>query len=131
METTPLGRYVREKREGAGLSVTALADATGLTKSEISAIERGRIALPGAAKRRALASALRVRHVDILEAAGELREDEIPVQGEPEPLFAPNDPRGSILAAVIKLPSHGSKEFYRTIATMISAVASQANEGSQ
>jgi transcriptional regulator with XRE-family HTH domain len=68
---------VRATREARHLSVTALAEKAELSKSEISAIENGRITLPGADKRRRLARALGVSHLDLLVAAGEIAEDEI------------------------------------------------------
>lgn len=64
-----------------------LADRAGLRRSDVNAIEHGRVTLPGADKRRKLADALGIRHVDILVAAGELSEDEVPKEGEPRDLF--------------------------------------------
>lgn len=71
-----LGSYVKERRDRLGMSLTALAIKAGLSKSELSALERGRISLPGADKRRRLAAALGVSHLDLLVAAGELTEAE-------------------------------------------------------
>jgi transcriptional regulator with XRE-family HTH domain len=70
--------FVRTRREALGMSGVELAIEADLTKSEVSAIENGRIKLPGADKRRRLAEALRIRHVDLLVAAGELSPDEVP-----------------------------------------------------
>lgn len=78
----PLGSFVRRRREAIGMSQIELATAAGLTKSEVSSLELGRIKLPSAAKRRALAGVLRLRHVDLLLAAGELTPDEVPHAGE-------------------------------------------------
>jgi transcriptional regulator with XRE-family HTH domain len=79
------GAYVRERRERLGLSQTDLADLVGIRKGYMSQIESGKIGLPGADLRRRLAAALRVRHVDLLIAAGELTADEIPAPGAPPP----------------------------------------------
>jgi transcriptional regulator with XRE-family HTH domain len=74
----PMGSYVRWLRGRAGFSLGELSRLTMISKSELSAIEIGKIKMPGADKRRRLAAALGVRHVDLLIAAGELRDDEIP-----------------------------------------------------
>lgn len=88
---TTLGAYVTQMRERLGLSQVELAERAGMNKGEINAIERGRVALPGADKRRRLAQALGVRHLDIIVAASELTPDEIPQQdAAPEPF--PHDP---------------------------------------
>lgn len=79
------GAFVRERRERIGLSQTELADRVGIRKGYMSQIESGKIGLPNADLRRRLATALRVRHVDLLIAAGELTRDELPVVGEPAP----------------------------------------------
>lgn len=59
-----------------------LAAAADMSKSHISAIENGRIGLPGPEVRRQLAKALGVTHLDILIAAGEIRPDEIEAAGK-------------------------------------------------
>src|SRR5262245_33677345 len=87
--TNGLGGYVRARRDRNGWSLTSLAARSGLSKSELSAIEAGKIKLPGADKRRRLAEALSVRHVDLLVAAGEITADEagegtIPAADRPE-----------------------------------------------
>lgn len=78
METTKtLGNYVKEQREKRGKTLTALAADAGLSKSELSALERNRISLPGADKRRRLARALGVSHIRLLVEAGELSEEDV------------------------------------------------------
>ena len=72
-----LATYVIEKRSEAGLRATDLASASGLTKSYISELERGKIALPNADIRRRLARALGVSHLDLLVAAGEITSAEL------------------------------------------------------
>jgi transcriptional regulator with XRE-family HTH domain len=71
-----MGAYVKERRERLGWTLTALAADAGLSKSELSALESGKIKLPSADKRRRLAAALDVTHLDLLVAAGELTADE-------------------------------------------------------
>ena len=72
-----LAEYVMAKRGILGLSVTQLAERSGLSKSEISSIEAGRIKLPGADKRRRLAEILRGTHAELLVYAGEITPEEI------------------------------------------------------
>lgn len=93
-----LQNYIRARRETLGLTVTRLAELADLSKSEISAIENGRIALPGADKRRRLAHALGVRHIDLIVAAGELRPDEVP---GPSPITPLRDPERAQLVAIL------------------------------
>lgn len=90
-----IGRLVREKRLELGLSQTALAEASGLSKGHLSTLEAGKIALPAPDIRRRLAAALGVSHLDLLVAAGEITEDEIKkagaegvVEEDPDPLRA-------------------------------------------
>ena len=78
MHTPSLGEFVGQRRKDMGITLTELARRAELSKSELSAVERGRVALPGADKRRRLATALGVSHADLLIAAGELLEDEVP-----------------------------------------------------
>lgn len=76
-----LARYIRARRDELGLSALELADRADLPPAYINALESGRIGLPGVERRRQLAQALGVAHVDFLIAAGELREDELPSPG--------------------------------------------------
>jgi transcriptional regulator with XRE-family HTH domain len=78
-----LARYIIERREQLGLTQAQIADRAGLARAEMNAIEKGRIKLPGAYKRRALASALGVRHIDLFIAAGEIEPDEVPTTNRP------------------------------------------------
>ena len=73
-----VGAFVRARREELGMSVTELGERTGLGTQAISAIETDHRRVPRVERRRLLADALRVRHVDLLIAAGELRDDELP-----------------------------------------------------
>lgn len=73
-----IGAFVRARREELGLSVTELGERTGLGTQAISAIETDQRRVPRVERRRVLAEALRVRHVDLLIAAGELDVDELP-----------------------------------------------------
>ena len=88
MTAEGLGRYVKELRERQGRTLTSLAADAGLSKSELSALESGKIKLPTADKRRRLARALGVSHLDLLIAAEVLSEDEAgrrPIGTEPNP----------------------------------------------
>lgn len=69
--------WLQRQREAIGLSQTELAARAGEAGALINAYERGRIGLPQVDKRRQLAEALNVRHVDLLVAAGEIDEDEL------------------------------------------------------
>jgi transcriptional regulator with XRE-family HTH domain len=89
MESGGMGAYVRARRERMGNTLTELALRAELSKSELSALESGKIKFPSAAKRRRLAAALGVAHLDLLVAAGELTADEVtqgttPVAARPE-----------------------------------------------
>lgn len=82
MEET-LGAFIRRKRIERGWNQTQFADASGIDRPYLSQIESGKVALPGAGVRRQLASALGLRHIDILIASGEITADE--VEGLPDP----------------------------------------------
>jgi transcriptional regulator with XRE-family HTH domain len=76
MESAGMGAYIKARRERLGWTLTALAAQAELSKSELSALEAGKINWPGADKRRRLALALGVSHLDLVVAAGELTRDE-------------------------------------------------------
>ena len=98
-EIQTLGSFVKDRRELLGLTLTALAENASLTKSELSAIERGKIGLPGADKRRRLAKALGVSHLQILIEAGEITQAELgTVAGIVEQ--DPTDPRLELVQLV-------------------------------
>lgn len=75
--STELAKWIVGMREMRGWKQSELADRAGITRQDMNAIEKGRIALPGADKRRKLASALGIRHVDFLVAIGELSPEEV------------------------------------------------------
>ena len=114
---TTLGEYVRDRRTELGLTVTALAESAELSKSEISALERGRIGLPGADKRRRLAAALGVSHLDVLIAAGEITAAEI--EGKQGVVrHDPTDPLQQLIAAAERVPN---RELLRGVTDMLKA----------
>jgi transcriptional regulator with XRE-family HTH domain len=80
-----LGAYIRKRRISLGLTQENVADSAGIGRSHLSQIESGKIGLPNAIIRRKLADILRVRHIDLLIAAGELREDEVRAGAAPTP----------------------------------------------
>jgi transcriptional regulator with XRE-family HTH domain len=100
-----LGNYVKERREALPLSLTDFAKRSGLSKSELSALENGKIGLPGADKRRKLAAALGVSHLDILVAAGEISEDEVHAAGVPK-IPELDARRQRIIDLFLELPVH-------------------------
>lgn len=102
-----LAEYVMARRGMLGITVTQLAERSGLSKSEISSIEAGRIKLPGADKRRRLAATLGGFHAELLVNAGEITPEEI-VEGanayDPRRLAATMPfPAGTAAARVVAL----------------------------
>jgi transcriptional regulator with XRE-family HTH domain len=93
-----LAGFILRQRERLGMSQTELATALGLTRSHLSQIEKGKIALPNADIRRRLALALGVSHQAILVAAGELSEEEAGAALAYRPPFAEGDIRRRIVA---------------------------------
>lgn len=75
--TEGLGAFVHERRTRLGFTQERVALAAGISRSHLSQIESGKIALPNAETRRLLASALAVEHVELLIAAGELTAEEM------------------------------------------------------
>jgi transcriptional regulator with XRE-family HTH domain len=80
-----LGAYIRRRRIALGLTQENVADAANIGRSHLSQIESGKIGLPNALIRRKLADILRVRHIDLLIAAGEIREEEVRSGAAPAP----------------------------------------------
>lgn len=76
-----LQKFVQDHRRDAGLTQKQLAELAGINQPTISDIERGQVKLPSADIRRRLALALRVSHLDILVAAGEILPLEIEQAG--------------------------------------------------
>lgn len=91
-DLSSLARYVRERLAELGMSQTQLAERASLSKSDINGVVQGRIKLPGAEKRRELAKALGVSHLDLLIAAGEIRPEEIRAAGAEGVIDRPDDP---------------------------------------
>lgn len=99
---TSLGRYIRARRRDLGLTQDAVAEVAGVDRAHISQIETGKINLPDAELRRGIATALRVRHVDLLVAAGELRADEIELPPLPLNPFPEDDARHQVIDALLR-----------------------------
>jgi transcriptional regulator with XRE-family HTH domain len=76
-----LGNYIRRRREELKMTAAQLVEQSGVSKSHLSQIEKGKIAFPNAEIRRRLAWALGVSHVDLLVAAGELNAEEVVTAG--------------------------------------------------
>lgn len=116
MEDEPastLGAFVRARRAVLGLLLTDLARRADLTKSELSAIENGKIALPGADKRRRLAAALGVSHEALLVAAGELAPDEAGRLTEPR-RFSPESGYDAVLSVLDRMSEEEAAALART-----------------
>ena len=73
-----LGSLIRNQRMDLNLTQVEVADRVGISQTYLSNLERGRVHLPDVDVRRRLAEALRLSHVDILIAAGELDAHELP-----------------------------------------------------
>ena len=106
--TRTLGDFVREKREGLGLSQTELSARADVPRTTVNRIETGTTQLPSPDVRRRLAIALGVSHLDLLIASGEITEEEIAplgVQGviEPDPV------RAELMDALSRLPLTGER----------------------
>ena len=82
---TGLGTFVRQRRNALGLTQEEVADASSIGRSHLSQVESGKIGLPNVEIRRRLADTLRVRHVDLLIAAGEISDDEVRNGSAPAP----------------------------------------------
>lgn len=80
-----LGIYVRQRRNALGLTQEDVADASGIGRSHLSQVESGKIGLPNVEIRRRLADTLRVRHIDLMIAAGEISEEEVRSGSSPAP----------------------------------------------
>lgn len=93
MHAGGLGGFIRERRTRLGLTQKDLAVSADVAQSTISDFERGHLSLSNADTRRRIASALGVAHVDLLIAAGELTEAELPssaVVAEQRATYDPN-----------------------------------------
>lgn len=84
-----LAEFVAARREDLGMSQSELADRCGFSRGFANAIERGRIGLPSYSRRRALADALSVRHIDLLVHSGLITYEEV---GEKPDLNIPKYP---------------------------------------
>jgi HTH-type transcriptional regulator, competence development regulator len=83
--TAGLGAFIRQRRSSLGMTQESVAEQAGIGRSHLSQIESGKIGLPNATIRRRLAKTLRVRHIDLLIAAGEVSEDEVRSGAAPQP----------------------------------------------
>jgi len=73
-----LAELVQARRRMLGLTQAELAQRAGVSQTYISNLERGRNQLPKVQIRRQIAQALRMSHIDLLIAAGELDRHELP-----------------------------------------------------
>lgn len=88
-KTTPtagslLGQWVRHARQEQGLSQRALADQSGLSRSYVCDIERGRGTEPSLTTLDKLAAALGASRADLMRAAGLIDRAMVPRESEDE-----------------------------------------------
>ncbi len=79
-----LGEWVRKTRLGQGLSQRALADQSGLSRSYVCDIERGRGAEPSLATLDKLSMALGTTRSDLMQAAGLIDKALVPRESDAE-----------------------------------------------
>ncbi len=78
MSDQGLSGRVRDRVESAyGGNQAAFAKAVGMSPQSVSALLRGKVALPMTDTRRRLARELRISHIDLLVLAGELDKGEV------------------------------------------------------
>lgn len=112
-----LGEFVRASRESAGLSQEEFASLVGdgMSASDVSQLERGKVGLPKPPRMIALAKALKVWVVDLYVAAGfpEFREG-LPLETE----FLEPGPDGEIVALVKSVPKRRRLQAFRYLEDM-------------
>lgn len=79
-----LGQWIRGTRAEQGISQRALADRSGLSRSYVCDIERGRGAQPSVATLDKLAAALGLSRADLLQASGLIDRVNMPRETEQE-----------------------------------------------
>jgi transcriptional regulator with XRE-family HTH domain len=79
-----LGEWIRRVRQEQGISQRALADRSGLSRSYVCDIERGRGAQPSLATLDKLAAALGASRADLMRASGLLDRPVAPRESEDE-----------------------------------------------
>ena len=126
-----LAAFVRERLTALGVSQTQLADRAGLSKSDINGIVQGRIKLPGPEKRRELAKALGVSHLDLLVAAGEITEQEIAATGAVGVIERdPDDRRERLIQRIREMPDgFGVDEGLEVALGVLEAAVKRGREG--
>ena len=104
-ELTSLAALIQRQMDELGIKTQAdLARAAKLTPQDINRFFSGGTKLPTADKRRALAKALGVSHLDLLVAAGEITEEELREAGvEGVVTRSPNDPRAQLVEVAERL----------------------------
>jgi transcriptional regulator with XRE-family HTH domain len=79
-----LGQWIRRTRADQGISQRALADRSGLSRSYVCDIERGRGAQPSVSTLDKLAAALGLSRADLLQASGLIDRAVTPRENEDE-----------------------------------------------
>jgi transcriptional regulator with XRE-family HTH domain len=100
-----LGEYIEARRLELGIRTQlALAELADVPATTVNRIETGVTKLPSADIRRRLATALRVRHIDLLIAAGELLPEEISGAAVAPVTFPENSPAAKVIEILRHLP---------------------------
>lgn len=121
--TETLGQFVRSRRTDMGLSLTAAAAMIGTSRGTLSQIELGTIKLPNPELRRQIARLLGVSHLELLIAAGEIREDELASGQTGIAERTPDDPRTAIHALVDQVNWYGRPDRVESITSILTAYA--------
>jgi transcriptional regulator with XRE-family HTH domain len=108
MAMEALAKALREKREAAGLSQIAVAQALGIRNTYLSQLESGKINTPSADVRRRLAQWLGVSHLDVLVMTDEIRPEEVAESGKVGVAAANgNDPAHELHALIDQINWYG------------------------
>jgi hypothetical protein len=91
-------------------------------------LKPGGVAIPQPKARRALADDLGIRVVDFFVMAGELRPEDIPVEGAVREPFPPNDPRRELLEAMEKIADPNQELAKKTLEVFTSALRGLIDE---
>ncbi|APB72264.1 helix-turn-helix domain-containing protein [Paenibacillus peoriae] len=76
MEQPAFGTYLKQQREHKQWSINQLADAAGISNSQISRIENGLRGIPKPSTLRKIADALSVSYTEMMKAAGYWGDDD-------------------------------------------------------
>jgi len=115
----------------AGRTQKSLSDESGVSTSDINALLKGKVLLPGADKRRRLAKVLGVSHLDLLIIAGEITEGEARGAGA-NPIIErdPNARRERLIQRIREMPDgFGVDEGLEVALGVLEAAVKRGREG--